>query len=189
MMKSKSKAITAVAIVLALTIGGVGLRTSQLANAAEVDSGGSVLKQSQTVQTNEGQASKGRGGKRGGFDHVKGLGMSQIKEQLQKYLELDEAALKSKLETTTLAELAAEQGKTRAELKAKLVEWLNAAQAEASKIATTDGSNQGAEADTQIKPDNDAVAERLLDSKGFELGKHGGHRGLAEKERASIATR
>lgn len=150
----KSKAITAGAIALTLTLGGGGLWASQFANAATA----ADMQSTQAAQAEDGTSKKDFAGKRGGFGH----GFNQIQDELLAYLGLDEATLQTKLETLTLAEIAVEQGKTREELKAKLVEWLEAAQAEAGATADVDAA---------------AKAEKLLDSKGFGFGKHGGRGG------------
>lgn len=151
----KSKAITAGAIALTLTLGGGGLWASQFVNAAtaaDIQSTQAVQSEVSTTDTDY------FAGKRGGIGH----GFKQIQEELLQYLGLDEAALQTKLETLTLAEIAVEQGKTREELKARLVEWLEAAQAEAGVTADVDTATK---------------AEKLLDSKGFGFGKHGGRGG------------
>ncbi|MGM0883512.1 MAG: SHOCT domain-containing protein [Bacillota bacterium] len=150
----KSKAITAGAIALTLTLGGGGLWMSQNANAATAAN----TQSTQAALAEDGTSKKDFAGKRGGFGH----GFNQIQDELLAYLGLDEAALQTKLETLTLAEIAVEQGKTREELKAKLVEWLEAAQAEAGANADVDAA---------------AKAEKLLDSRGFGFGKHGGRGG------------
>lgn len=153
----KAKAITAGAIALTLVLGGGGLLASQYVNAATASSSDTQLGPS--TQTENGTATNHKG-KRGGFGH----GFKQIQEQLLVYLGLEEAALQTKLETLTLAEVAVEQGKTRSELKAKLVEWLEAAAVDKQ----TDTGKQLA------MPDATTMAEKLLDSQGFGFGKHGG---------------
>lgn len=154
----KAKAITAGAIALTLVLGGGGLLASQYVNAATASSSDTQLGSS--TQTENGTATMNHKGKRGGFGH----GFKQIQEQLLVYLGLEEAALQTKLETLTLAEVAVEQGKTRSDLKAKLVEWLEAAAADKQ----TDTGKQLA------MPDAATMAEKLLDSQGFGFGKHGG---------------
>jgi uncharacterized membrane protein len=154
----KSRAITAGAIALTLTLGGGGLWASQFVNAATA----ADTQSTQATQSEAGTTKKDFAGKRGGFGH----GFKQIQDELLEYLGLDEAALQTKLETLTLAEIAVEQGKTREELKAKLVEWLEAAQAEAGTDAN---------ADKQL--DAAAAADKILDSQGFGFGKHGGRGG------------
>ncbi|KRE53684.1 SHOCT domain-containing protein [Paenibacillus sp. Soil522] len=172
----KAKAITAGAIALTLVLGGGGLLVGQYVNAATAGSGDKQLEQS--TQAGNRTAMKGHAGKRGGF----GRGFEQIQEQLLTYLGLEEAALQTKLENSTLAEVAVEQGKTRAELKEKLVGWLEAA---AAPAATEDDAAANADKQTGTgklltKPDAAAMAEKLLDSKGFGFGKHGfgGDRGF-----------
>ncbi|WP_028608369.1 hypothetical protein [Paenibacillus harenae] len=162
----RSKAMTAGAIALTLTLGGGGLwATTQYVNAAAtVDSGNT---QSQNTETEAGTQQKDPRGKRGGFGH----GFRQIQEQLLTYLGLEEEALRTKLETLTLAEAAVEQGKTREELKAKLVEWLEAA--EAARQADTEADEQQDDTKALNKPDAATLADKLLDSKGFGFGKHG----------------
>ncbi|MBD2868268.1 hypothetical protein [Paenibacillus arenilitoris] len=153
----KPKAILAGTIALTLTLGGGGLYASQYASAATNDAA--------AAKTEAGDVQKERAGKRGGFGH----GFGQVEEQLLAYLGLEEAALRTKLETMTLAEVAAEQGKTREELQAKLVEWLEAAQQPEAPVDA-----DAAAADKPEKPAAAAIAEKLLDAKGFGFGKHGG---------------
>lgn len=164
----RAKAITAGAIVLTLALGGGGLWASQYVNAAAASS---EAQQEQGAQADSSAAKKDHEGRHGGF----GRGFQQMQEQLLTYLGLDEAALQTKLQTSTLAEVAVASGKTRADLKTKLVEWLEAAEAanpkpdakvEADKLAET--------GQQQAKPDAAAQAEKLLDSKGLGFGKHGG---------------
>ncbi|RCW44948.1 SHOCT domain-containing protein [Paenibacillus prosopidis] len=150
----KSKAITAGAIALTLTLGGGSLWASQFANAATA----ADTQSTQAAQAEDSTSKKVFAGKRGGLGH----GFNQIQDELLAYLGLDEVALQTKLKTLTLAEIAVEQGKTREELKTKLVEWLEVAQAEAGANADVDAA---------------AKAEKLLDSKGFGFGKHGGRGG------------
>ncbi|CAM4357871.1 LysM repeat protein [Paenibacillus endophyticus] len=163
MMKAKAKAITAGAITLTLALGGGSLWAKQYVNAAS--SAGEQLEQSTQAENSEAGADHAR--KRGGFGH----GFVQIQSQLLEYLGLEEAALQTKLETATLSEVAVAQGKTRAELKTKLVEWLEAA------VAAAPAKQEDAvAADTDKQPaklDIAAAAERLLDSKGNAFGKHG----------------
>ncbi len=170
-MMNKAKAITAGAIALTLALGGGSLWAGQLVHAAAASNGKPAV---QSTQSDNGAAKKDRADKRGGF----GRGFEQIHEQLTAYLGLDEAALQTKLETLTLSEIAVEQGKTRAELKEKLVEWLEAAEAEApakTEAGTTADADQQTDAGKQLaKPDAAAIADKLLDSKGFGFGKQGG---------------
>ncbi|MDQ8734168.1 SHOCT domain-containing protein [Paenibacillus sp. LHD-38] len=161
--KAKAKAITAGAIALTLALGGGSLWAGQAVFAAS----SSDKQLAQSTQAENGKAGKDHAGKRGGF----GRGFEQIQTQLLEYLGLEESALQTKLKTLTLSEIAVEQGKTRAELKTKLVEWLEAAEA----AATTDTEAAAAsDADKAAKPDAATTAEKLLDSKGFGFGKHGG---------------
>ncbi|WP_138753836.1 hypothetical protein [Paenibacillus sinopodophylli] len=163
MMKAKAKAITAGAIALTLTLGGGGLWASQYVNAAS-----STDKQlEQGAQTDNSKAGKDHAGKRGGF----GRGFDQIQTQLLEYLALDEQTLQTKLESATLSEVAVAQGKTRAELKTKLVEWLEAAEA-AAPAKQSDGTTTNTDKQP-VKLDASAAAEKLLDSKGFFFGKQG----------------
>ncbi|WP_206669712.1 hypothetical protein [Paenibacillus luteus] len=165
---NKAKAITAGAIALTLALGGGSLWAGQLVNAAAASSGKPAL---QSTQSDNGAAKKDRADKRGGF----GRGFEQIQEQLTTYLGVDEAALQTKLETLTLSEIAVEQGKTRAELKEKLVEWLEAAAPAKTEAGTTTDADQQTDAGKQLtKPDAATIAEKLLDSKGFGFGKQGG---------------
>ncbi|MEV5029813.1 hypothetical protein [Paenibacillus sp. LPE1-1-1.1] len=152
--KAKAKAITAGAIALTLALGGGSLWAGQAVFAASSDK-----LAAQSTQAESGKAGKDHAGKRGGF----GRGFEQIQAQLLEYLGLEETALQTKLQTLTLSEVAVEQGKTRAELQTKLVEWLEAA--EAAAPAQT-GDDTAADAATK--------AEKLLDSKGFGFGKRGG---------------
>ncbi|NIK79484.1 hypothetical protein FHS15_004644 [Paenibacillus castaneae] len=167
----KARAITAGAIALTLAIGGGGLWASQIVNAAAANSGDKQIEQGKSDNSG---VKMDRSWKQDGF----GRGFDRIEDQLLAYLGIEKAALQTKLETLTLAEAAAEQGKTRAELKAKLVEWLEAAEAEAPAKTDVDAkANVDKQTDTgelRAKPDTSTVAEKLLDSQGFG---HGGHRG------------
>jgi hypothetical protein len=97
-------------------------------------------------------------------------------------LGLDAAALQTKFETLTLSEIAVEQGKTRAELKEKLVGWLEAAEAAAPPRQEADAAidaDKEADAGKQhSKPDAATLADQLLDSHGFGFGKHGDRGGF-----------
>ncbi|WP_169084340.1 SHOCT domain-containing protein [Paenibacillus sp. PL91] len=171
----KTKAMTAGAIALTLALGGGGLWASQYVNAATASSSDKQLVQG--TQAENASAKKDRAGKRGGFGH----GFAQIQQQLLTYLGLEEEALQTKLKTLTLAEVAAEQGKTRAELKAKLVEWLE---------ATEENTDKQLDSEAELtKPDSSTTAEKLLDSKGFGVGKHdgGGNRGFGKNLDAAAA--
>lgn len=167
----KARAITAGAIALTLAIGGGGLWASQIVNAAATNSGDKQIEQGKSDNSG---VKRDRSRKQDGF----GRGFDRIEEQLLAYLGIEKAALQTKLETLTLAEAAAEQGKTRAELKEKLVEWLEAAEAEATAKTDVDAKanvdKQTATGELRAKPDASTVAEKLLDSQGFG---HGGHRG------------
>jgi hypothetical protein len=166
-LMKRAKAITAGAIALTLTLGGGGLWASQYVNAAA----SSDTQQEQGTQAENNAAKKDHEGRHGGF----GRGFEQIQEQLLTYLGLDETALQTKLQTLTLAEVAAESGKTRTELKAKLVEWLEAAEAANPKPDADAEADKLAETGKQkVKPDAAALAEKLLDSKGLGFGKQGG---------------
>jgi LysM repeat protein len=174
----KAKAMTAGAIALTLALGGGGLWASQYVNAATASSSDKQLVQD--TQAENDSAKKDRAGKRGGH------GFAQIQQQLLTYLGLEEEALQTKLKTLTLAEVAAEQGKTREDLKAKLVEWLEAAEAAALAENTDKQSDSGTELK---KPDSSTTAEKLLDSKGLGMGKHdgGGNRGFGKNLDAAAA--
>lgn len=165
----KSKAIAAGAIALTLTLGGGVLWSSQYASAA-TSASTTQTDQYQTGDTADGTIKKGKGGQFG-------RGFGKIQEQLLTYLGLDEAALQTQLKTSTLSEIAVAQGKTREELKAKLVEWLEAEQA-SKPAASTDTEEQKEGQAGKAKPTAAELAEKLLDSKdGQGLGKHGGGRG------------
>ncbi|WP_157265715.1 SHOCT domain-containing protein [Paenibacillus sp. FJAT-27812] len=175
----RAKAITAGAIALTLTIGGGGLWASQYVNAATASSSDKQLEQRAKAENTA--VKKDRAGKRGGFGH----GFEQIQEQLLTYLGLEEEALQTKLQTLTLAEIATQQGKTREELKTKLVAWLEAAEA----AAEADDADKQPASDKQLtKPDASTIADKLLDSKGFGMGKHGGgERGFGKNLDAAAA--
>ncbi|MGO4539402.1 hypothetical protein [Paenibacillus sp. 2TAB19] len=169
-LKPKAKAITAGAIALTLTLGGGVLWSSQYVNAASSDV--AQTDSDQTGKAADGAEKKGRGGQFGGH------GLGNIQEQLLAYLAIDEAALKTQLKTSTLSEIAVAQGKTREELKAKLIEWLEAERASApAASADTDKLKDGQAEKT--KPTAAEQAEKLLDSKGGGqgLGKHDGRGG------------
>ncbi|OBZ10093.1 SHOCT domain-containing protein [Bacillus sp. FJAT-26390] len=175
----RAKAITAGAIALTLTIGGGGLWASQYVNAATASSSDKQLEQRAKAENTA--VKKDRAGKRGGFGH----GFEQIQEQLLTYLGLEEEALQTKLQTLTLAEIATQQGKTREELKTKLVAWLEAAEA----AAEADDADKQPASDKQLtKPDASTIADKLLDSVGFGMGKHGGgERGFGKNLDAAAA--
>jgi len=164
----RAKAITAGAIALTLALGGGGLWASQYVNAAAASSD---AQQEQGTQAESSTAKKDHEGRHGGF----GCGFEQIQEQLLTYLGLDEAALQTKLQTSTLADVAIASGKTRADLKAKLVEWLEAAEAANPKPgAEVEAEKLTETGQQQVKPDAAAQAEKLLDSKELGFGKRGG---------------
>jgi len=86
------------------------------------------------------------------FAHKLGFGgIAAMGEKLAAYLKLDEAALQEKLKSSTVAEIAEEQGVSRETMKAQIVQWI-----------------------TESAPD---TAENILDSKGGMRGGHGGFRG------------
>jgi len=176
----RAKAITAGAIALTLVLGTGGVWASQYVNAAAASSD---TQQEQGTQAETNTAKKDHEGRHGGF----GCGFEQIQEQLLTYLGLEETALQTKLQTLTLAEVAVESGKTRAELQTKLVEWLEAAEAANAK-ADADADKLTETGQQQVKPDAAALAEKLLDSKGLGFGKQGGgERGGFKKNLDGIA--
>ncbi|WP_201002575.1 hypothetical protein [Paenibacillus glycanilyticus] len=167
----RSKAIAASLMALTLALGG------GLAYAAGSDSSASAsssVASDQASSSGVQQDKHGKfAGKRGGFAQLAGL-----ESKLADYLKLSAEELKTKLETSTLTEVGAAQGISREDLKAKLVEWIDAAAAAAPKKDDT-----AAEGNSVKKPDSSAIADKLLDSKGFAAagkgfaGKGHGHGG------------
>lgn len=151
----RSKAIAASLMALTLALGG------GLAYAAGTDSSASASSSAASDQAlpSGGQQNKhGKfAGKHGGFAQLAGL-----ESKLADYLKLSAEELKTKLETSTLAEVGAAQGISREDLKAKLVEWIDAAAAAMPKKGES-----AAEGNSVKKPDSSAIADKLLDSKGF----------------------
>jgi len=95
------------------------------------------------------------------FAHKLGFGgIAAMGEKLAAYLKLDEATLQEKLQTSTVAEIAEEQGVSRETMKAQIVQWI-----------------------TESAPD---TAEKVLDSKGGLRGGHGGFRGIDSSEIAGL---
>ncbi|WP_338553556.1 hypothetical protein [Paenibacillus sp. KS-LC4] len=180
-----TKTIVASAIALSLVVGGGALAIPAI-HAASTDT---------SAQSNaEGSGKVREAGKhKGGFS-----GFGQWKTQLAEYLKLDEATLDTQLKTQTLAEVASAQGVDRETLKAKLVEWIDAAAAarkEKLESDNTDKTLDAAKADKQW--DSSAIADKILDSNGQAgLGGEGGKRdggkaefgkgGLASEETATV---
>ncbi|WP_336774844.1 hypothetical protein [Paenibacillus sp. MMO-58] len=166
----RSKAIAASLMALTLALGG------GLAYAAGTDSSASASSAASDQASPSGGQQDKHGkfaGKHGSFAQLAGL-----ESKLADYLKLSAEELKTKLETSTLAEIGAAQGISREDLKTKLVEWIDAA---AAAMPKKEGS--AAEGDSVKKPDSSAIAEKVLDSKGFGAagkgfaGKRQGHGG------------
>ncbi|MGG6313250.1 hypothetical protein [Paenibacillus macerans] len=100
------------------------------------------------------------------------FGFGGLQEQLLQYLSMDEATFKEKISTQTLAEIAEAQGIARADLKAKLVEWLE------SKLVSVE-EKQAAEGGTVRAKTLDAseLAEKWLDAQG-RIGERGKGMGM-----------
>ncbi len=186
----KAKSIAAGAIALTVALGGGALWAAPLIYAA-TDTPSSTAapnaaatpapKATDGTQTKpEGRAQGEHGGKRGGF----GFGRGQLQQQLAAYLGLTEAELRTRLEAETLAEVAAAQGKTRETLKAQLIEWLEASQAE--KDAKSDASATDSSKTERPAFDAAAVADKLLDSQG-QQGKPAGKGGKGECKQGQSA--
>ncbi|GMK43464.1 hypothetical protein PghCCS26_05910 [Paenibacillus glycanilyticus] len=177
----RSKAIAASLMALTLALGG------GLAYAAGSDSSASAsssVASDQASSSGVQQDKHGKfAGKRGGFAQLAGL-----ESKLADYLKLSAEELKTKLETSTLAEVGAAQGIGREDLKAKLVEWIDAAAAAAPKKDV-----KAAQGDSIKKPDSSAIADKLLDSKGFAAagkgfaGKGHGHGAIAFGNKEALA--
>lgn len=161
-----TKTIVASAIALSLVLGGGALAIPAI-HAASTDT---------NTQSNADGSGKTReaGKHRGGF-----FGFGQWKTQLAEYLKLDEATLGAQLQTQTLAEVASAQGVDRETLKAKLVEWIDAAAAARQEKLQSENSDKtlgATKADKQS--DSSAIADKILDSNGQAgLGGEGGQRG------------
>ncbi|SFF13739.1 hypothetical protein SAMN04487969_11516 [Paenibacillus algorifonticola] len=161
-----TKTIVASAIALSLVVGGGALAIPAI-HAASTDTS--------TQSSTDGSGTTREAGKhRGGS-----FGFGQWKTQLAEYLKLDEATLDTQLKTQTLAEVASAQGVDRETLKAKLVEWIDAAAAERKEKLQSENPDKtldGINADKQW--DSSAIADKILDSKGQAgLGGEGGQRG------------
>ncbi|MBB6694473.1 hypothetical protein H7B90_24060 [Cohnella xylanilytica] len=161
----RSKLLATGAMALTLAIGG-GLAASHSAFAADSSSGTSTSSQTQAQdQTSAGKTFRGgHFGQRGGSF----FGLGAYQDKLAAYLNLDAETLKTKLQTQTLAEIAADQNVDRETLKAQLVAWIDAAKPAASAdSAAADGTSSSA-GSGQARPaiDSSTLAEKLLDSKG-----------------------
>lgn len=107
MKKSKSaKTVAAGVMAFSLALGG-GILATGHANAA---AGTSTVQEQKTTEQQG--------------DKLEGLG--RFEKQLLTLLKLDAASLKEKLQTQTLAEIAAEQGISKEDLKAKIISWITA---------------------------------------------------------------
>jgi len=167
----RSKFLATGAMALTLAIGG-GLAAGHSAFAADSSTGTSTSTQSQTQTKDPTSAGKtfrgGHFGQRGGSF----FGLGAYQDKLAAYLNLDAETLKTKLQTQTLAEIAAAQNIDRETLKAQLVAWIDAAKPAASADATAaDGTSSSAgrgASSGQARPeiDSSTLAEKLLDSKG-----------------------
>ncbi|WP_027093461.1 hypothetical protein [Cohnella thermotolerans] len=171
--KRHTKLLAASAMALTLAIGG-GLLTGSSAFAATTHTNAQA--QSENGKTSGKEAFGHRGG---------GFFLSSFEEKLAAYLNLDKAALKEKLQTQTLAEIAEAQGISRDTLKAQLVAWIEAAKT-AGDSSTTAGDGAGSG-----KPafDASAIADKLLDSnKGWgDQGGRGAFGGKGGFELTAVA--
>ncbi|TCM97136.1 hypothetical protein EV294_104349 [Paenibacillus sp. BK033] len=169
----RSKAIAASLMALTLALGG------GLAYAAGSDSSASASAAMSSDQSPAG----GQQDKHGKLAGKRGfIGLAGMEGKLADYLKLSAEELKSKLVTSTLAEVGAAQGISREDLKAKLVEWIDAAAAAAPKKDDT-----AAGGDSVKRLDSAAIADKLLDSKGF-AGKGQGHgRAFAFGDKEALA--
>lgn len=152
-MKKKSIWVATTTLALSLAIGG-SLWADPSVNAASSTSASKANAALDSTSTDNAEHA-GKQGKRG-F----GFGLGKFESQLAEYLKLSSDELKEKLKTATLAEVASEQGISRDELKAKLVEWLDAQAAELPS-------------DKADKLDSSAIADKLLDAKGGAFGGRG----------------
>ncbi|WP_068620555.1 SHOCT domain-containing protein [Paenibacillus tuaregi] len=160
--KKSTKTMAAGILALSLTLGG-GVIAVQHTNAASAAS--------TTTQQNH-KARSELNDRRGDF--------GQIESQLLTYLKLDETTFKEKIKTQTLAEIASSQGISRENLKAKLVELLQAEKSEhqSSQLAGKSGKTF----------DASAVADKLLDSKlGEGFGGKGFGRGPFKQSKDELA--
>lgn len=158
-----SRTIVASTLALTLALGG-GIWAAQDANAATAAAQTNITKERGSFG-----GGKSFGGERGG---VAGLG--QLQDKIAEYLNVDTAALRTQLQESTLAEIAEAQGITRDALKAKLVEWIDAAAASAEAESANSNSN------TDKALDSSAFADKLLDSQGGFGGGKGGAGGGRE---------
>ncbi|WP_433944305.1 SHOCT domain-containing protein [Paenibacillus sp. SN-8-1] len=109
MKKGKSaKTVAAGVMAFSLALGGGILATGHASAAAGTSA---VQEQKTTLQQG---------------DKLEGLG--KFEKQLLLLLKLDAATLKEKLQTQTLAEIAATQGVSKEDLKAKIISWITAEQ-------------------------------------------------------------
>ncbi|CAM3303893.1 hypothetical protein PALU110988_14765 [Paenibacillus lupini] len=152
-MKKKSIWVATTTLALSLAIGG-GLWADPSVNAASSTSASKANAALDSTSTDKAEHT-GKQGKRG-----LGFGLGKFESQLAEYLKLSSDELKEKLKTATLAEVASEQGISRDDLKAKLVEWLDAQAAELPS-------------DKADKLDSSAIADKLLNSKGGAVGGRG----------------
>lgn len=182
----RSKLLATGAMALTLAIGG-GLAAGHSAFAADSSTGTSTSTQSQTQAqdpTSAGKAFRGGhfGQRGGGF-----FGLGAYQDKLASYLNLDAETLKTKLQTQTLAEIAADQNVDRETLKAQLVAWI-----EAAKPADAPAASDSSDSSASGKPafDASAIADKLLDSPYGWAGKgdHKGFGGLRVIESADVAS-
>ncbi|MNH93092.1 hypothetical protein D3C73_456850 [compost metagenome] len=147
--KKSTKTLAAGVLALSLTLGG-GVLAVQHTNAA-------------SANTSSSAAQDQKAGHDRGDRHI---GFGKIEEQLLTYLKLDETAFREKQKTQTLAEIASAQGIARADLKAKLVSWIEAESKTESTSTMADKNGKTFDAS--------AIADKLLDSKrGEEFGGKG----------------
>ncbi|WP_433944304.1 SHOCT domain-containing protein [Paenibacillus sp. SN-8-1] len=149
--KKSTKTLAAGVLALSLTLGG-GVLAVQQTSAASANTSSSTA-----------QAQKA--GHDRGDRHI---GFGKIEAQLLTYLKLDETTFREKQKTQTLAEIASAQGIARADLKAKLVSWIEAERK--SETTSTSADKNGKTFDAT------AFADKLLDSKlgdGFGGKGHG----------------
>jgi hypothetical protein len=157
-------------LALMLAIGG-GMWANPSADAASEPGSSSASASASTSTSTDKTAPAGQHGKRSGGL----LGIGPFESQLADNLKLSAEDLKEKLKTATLAEIASEQGISREDLKAKLVEWLDA---QAAKLPSD-------KTDKLEKLDSAAIADKLLDAEGSILD--GSHRKEGGKGAIAIA--
>ncbi|GAA0137562.1 hypothetical protein YSY43_44030 [Paenibacillus sp. YSY-4.3] len=167
------KAILAGSLAAALALTG-GVWSSGLASAASnTNSTDQQQTQQQELRQKRGQAIGERGtGKRL-------VPFKEIQSNLLEYLNLDGAALREKLEQSTLAEVAESQGIARAELKAQILKWL-----ESSEAANEDAADLSAKVDQWLDSNHAAAGkDGFAGPRGHGFG-HGGifgsHEALTE---------